>query len=56
MKPLSLKKRPSAPRRSSMPALSPYQWLNAFNLSPQELQAAREHVERTLNIDEVGGQ
>ena len=52
---LSLKRRAVAPVRSSKPALSPYQWLNAMQLSPQEVMAAREHVERSLNIDEVGG-
>ena len=27
----------------------------ALQLSPHELMAAREHVERSLNLDEVGG-
>ena len=55
MNQLSLKRRSLAHQRSAKPALSPYQWLNALTLSPQELMAAREHVERSLNIDEVGG-
>ena len=55
MSKLSLKKRPVARVVSTKPALSPYQWLNALHLSPQELLQAREHVERSLNLDEVGG-
>ena len=52
MRPVSLRKQLAA---RSKPALSPYQWLESFTLSPDELSAARDHVERTLHIDEVGG-
>ena len=52
MRPLSLRK---ASQARTKPALSPYQWLESFTLSPDELAACRDHVERSLHIDEVGG-
>ena len=32
------------------PAVSPYQWLDRVQLSPDELGQLREHVERTLQL------
>lgn len=54
MRPVSLKNRRNAPARKK-PATSPYQWLESCTLSADELAAARDHVERSLNLDEVGG-
>ena len=37
-------------RARTLPATSPYQWLEAVSLSKDELAQLREHVERSLQL------
>ena len=50
MTPLSPTKRAGTTR--VQPAVSPYQWLDRFQLSPDELKGLREHIERQLQMED----
>ena len=42
-------------RKRQQPALDPLSWVDGMQLSSDELAMLREHIERSLQLDEEGG-
>jgi len=54
MRPLSPLRARNQQRKRPAPALDPLSWVDGLRLSSDELLMLREHIERSLQLDEEG--
>ena len=54
MRPLSPLRAHNQQRRRTAPARDPLSWVDGLQLSTDELLMLREHIERSLQLDEEG--